>query len=53
MTKKDYELIAEVLLKFETDEDTHSRLVEEFAKMLLQDNPRFDTMKFKIASGKV
>lgn len=52
MNKKDYELIADVLLRFETDERTHARLVDAFARMLLQDNPRFDTMKFYLASGK-
>lgn len=53
MSTKDYELVAEVLLHFDTDEETHTRLVEAFCDEFEQHNPRFDRLKFSIASGKV
>lgn len=52
MTKKDYKLIADVLLNTEgLDEHTHARLVQDFVDAFKRDNPRFDADKFRIASG--
>lgn len=52
MTKKDYKLIADVLLNTEgLDERTHARLVQDFVDAFKRDNPRFDADKFRIASG--
>lgn len=59
MTKKDYELIADVINKnFKSFEDLEVHpshwqdlLVSELSKALHQDNYRFDWRKFKQACG--
>lgn len=52
MTKKDYELVASVLLNAPLNERTHDNIVEDFVDVLKADNPRFDATKFRIACGK-
>ena len=53
MTRKDYIATAEIL-KFASDK-THpalfSKIVNDFALMFAQDNPRFDVNRFHEASG--
>jgi hypothetical protein len=53
MTRKDYVATANIL-KFASDK-THpalfSKIVNDFALMFAQDNPRFDVNRFHEASG--
>jgi len=54
MTRKDYELIAKVLHDFVGDSGDvidRDKIALELAKALAQENPRFDTGRFLIASG--
>lgn len=58
MTRKDYELIAQVIAELNSDfnngnDDTVSLslVATELADALAQDNPRFDRERFLIASG--
>ena len=58
MTKKDYELIAQVFADLESDFNncgsdavSLSIVVEELARALGKDNPRFDEDKFVKACG--
>ena len=58
MTKKDYELIANVIngcVKYDTGELTGKQMLVEvsyqLAEFLKQDNPRFDKNKFITACG--
>jgi hypothetical protein len=52
MTKRDYKIIAGVLLRVEGLEDRqHARLVTDFCVALKKDNPNFDADKFKLACG--
>ena len=54
MTKKDYELIAEVLLNNVSgvaSEPYAITLVNDMANALQDDNPKFDRNKFLIACG--
>jgi hypothetical protein len=54
MTRKDYELIAKVLKDF-TPEDgvfiERNQIVEDLAKALATENPRFDRERFLVACG--
>ena len=54
MTRKDYQLIAKVLRDFVGDGGDvidRDKIALELAKALAQENPRFDTKRFLIASG--
>lgn len=54
MTRKDYELIAKVLRDFVGDSGDvidRDKIALELSKALAQENPRFDTKRFLIASG--
>ena len=53
MTKKDYELIAEVIKNLDEviDPEAYSVLVIKLAGALAGDNPRFDGVKFAKACG--
>lgn len=48
MTRKDYISTANILfaVKHAMSEDVHAHLVQEFAEMFEQDNPRFDASRF-------
>jgi len=53
MTRKDYVATAEIL-KFASDKShpaLFSKIVNDFAVMFAQDNPRFDVNRFHEASG--
>lgn len=53
MTRKDYELIAKVLLNSSDlmDEVSMAFLIENFANELVDGNPRFDRNRFATACG--
>lgn len=54
MTRKDYELIAEVLRNFVGDTGDvidRDKMALELANALAQDNPRFNRERFLVASG--
>ena len=59
MTKKDYKLIADVLNRNLDNGDNDmidgiqsiDKLVHDFCKMLKEDNPKFDYIKFLRACG--
>ena len=54
MTRKDYELIAKVLRDFVGDGGDvidRDKIALELAKALAQENPRFNTKRFLIASS--
>ena len=53
MTKKDYELIAEVIKNLDEviDPEAYSVLVVKLAGALAGDNPRFDGIRFAQACG--
>lgn len=54
MTRKDYELIAKVLRDFVGDGGDvidRDKIAYELAKALSQDNPRFNRLRFLVASG--
>ena len=53
MTRKDYELIAEVLRNSNEiiDEISMAFLIDNFAKELVLENPRFDRDRFANACG--
>lgn len=54
MTRKDYELIAKVLHDFVGDGGDvidRDKIAYELARALSQDNPRFDRLRFLVASG--
>jgi hypothetical protein len=50
MTKKDYQLIADVVRNV-TPRVQRKLLYQDFADVLKEDNPRFDASKFKAACG--
>jgi hypothetical protein len=50
MTRKDYQLIAEVFAR-STGDDLAKILAENLADKLEQDNPRFDKARFLTACG--
>jgi len=53
MTRKDYIATASILesVKDEMPKHIHFVLVDRFAQMMEQDNPRFDAKRFFEASG--
>jgi len=53
MTRKDYIATADILnhLKDEMPKHIHFALVDAFAQMMENDNPRFDAKRFFSASG--
>jgi hypothetical protein len=53
MTRKDYELIAKVLFNSGDlmDEVSMAFLIDNFAKELVAENPRFDRNRFATACG--
>ena len=53
MTRKDYIATAAILesVKGEIPTHIHFTLVDQFAEMMEQDNPRFDSKRFFSASG--
>jgi hypothetical protein len=53
MTRKDYELIARVLLNSSDlmDEVSMAFLIDNFSQELVDDNPRFDRNRFSQACG--
>lgn len=52
MTRKDYVSTAEILwaIRHAVTPEIHSHLVNEFAEMFANDNPRFDRSRFEQAS---
>lgn len=58
MTRKDFELIAEAILKsrkFATTEQqsTIDHVVDNLALFIKADHPRFDDYRFRLASGNI
>jgi hypothetical protein len=52
MTRKDYELIAEVIAtSWHYSQDSMEDLAYRFADLLEEDNPRFDRHRFLVACG--
>lgn len=53
MTRKDYIATASILESIKNDmpEHVHFTLVDMFAEMMQQDNPRFDSRRFFSACG--
>lgn len=53
MTRKDYIATAAILesIKGDVSPAIHFQIVDSFAEMMEQDNPRFDTKRFFAASG--
>ena len=51
MTRKDYQLIADVLRNSDLSHSTRSLLALNFAAALKRDNPRFNMPKFIRAAG--
>lgn len=51
MTKKDYELIASVILKTDNEYDSIHKLVISLINVFQKDNPKFDSDKFLTACG--
>ena len=54
MTRKDYQLIAQVLNQFtgeQGDVVERDAMAYDLADALAQDNPRFDRRRFLVASG--
>lgn len=51
MTRKDYFLIAKVIRDSNLVREQRDALVEEFSKVLLDDNPNFNAAKFALAAG--
>lgn len=52
MTQKDYELIAECIGKSDLDIFALVELVNILCKAMKEDNPRFSSLKFRVAIGK-
>jgi hypothetical protein len=54
MTRKDYVSTAEILwqIRNAVTPEIHSHLVNEFAEMFANDNPRFDQTRFENACRK-
>jgi hypothetical protein len=55
MTRKDYVITAQILSSYKDligDEFTYHDLVDEFAAMFAEDNPRFDFNKFITACNR-
>ena len=50
MTRKDYQLIADVLRNSDLSHSTRSLLALNFAAALKQDNPRFKPVRFCMAT---
>ena len=55
MTRKDYEAIAEIIKthNLQLPEITLESIVNDFAEMLKEDNPRFDANRFRVAAMEV
>jgi hypothetical protein len=53
MTRKDYIAVAQILADNADSiaPETHERLVDDFARFMAQDNPRFDWVRFSNACG--
>ncbi len=53
MTRKDYIATAAILesIKGDVSPAIHFQIVDSFAEMMEQDNPRFDTKRFFTAAG--
>ena len=51
MSRKDYKKIAESIAKLNKDDGFKAIVMDIFAKILTEDNPRFDYQQFKTACG--
>ena len=55
MTRKDYEAVAEIIKthNLQLSEITLESIVNDFCEMLKEDNPRFDSGRFRVAAMEV
>lgn len=59
MTKKDFQLIADILREYNESADSFGKklqiqsIIGKFADILAANNPRFDVIKFKHACGPI
>ena len=53
MTRKDYIAVAKIVADNADSmtPEAHERLVNDFARFMAQDNPRFDRVRFSTACG--